>query len=337
MFQTTPSQLLPQLIADAKAAQPSMIWGSPGIGKSDICYQLSRMINAKMYELRVNLFDPLDVRGGLKVVEVTDGVYRTYYGQPAEYPDSDYQGTVVLFLDELPNATKATQNALLQLLLNKKIGSYELPPNTVIVGAGNMAVHRASTHDMPTPVRNRFAHYFLEPDLDDWCAWCYKNNVNPQLPAFMRYRPQLLNNMDVREHAFPTPRSWFAVHKKLPFLDVNNKQEIMAGVASLVGAGPAGEFVAFQEIYTQVPDLDDIVANPGQVKVPTGSSVLYAVSSGLAAMVDAKNIDKIFRYVKRMPIEFQIVFAKDALGKDKKLVTEKAYMDWATENATAIL
>ena len=79
------------------------------------------------FELRANLFDPVDVRGGLKVVEQQDGTYKTKYGIPEDYPESDYTGNVVLLVDELPNAPKATQNALLQLILDKKIGTYTLP------------------------------------------------------------------------------------------------------------------------------------------------------------------------------------------------------------------
>ena len=63
-------------------------------------------LNAKVFEIRANLFDPVDVRGGLKVVEQLDGTYRTRYGVPEDYPDSKYQGTVLLFIDDLTHAPK---------------------------------------------------------------------------------------------------------------------------------------------------------------------------------------------------------------------------------------
>ena len=76
-----------------------MIWGPPGAGKSEIVYEVATELNAKLFEVRANLFDPVDVRGGLKVVEMKDGTYRTRYGVPEDYPDSDYQGTVIIFID----------------------------------------------------------------------------------------------------------------------------------------------------------------------------------------------------------------------------------------------
>ena len=63
------SQTSNELLSNAKADIPSMIWGPPGIGKSQITYALARALNAKLYELRANLFDPVDIRGGRKVVE----------------------------------------------------------------------------------------------------------------------------------------------------------------------------------------------------------------------------------------------------------------------------
>ena len=202
-----PSQLVTELRANARANIPTMIWGPPGIGKSQIVYQTAEALNAKLFELRANLFDPVDVRGGLKVVEQQDGTYKTKYGIPEDYPESDYTGNVVLLVDELPNAPKATQNALLQLILDKKIGTYTLPPGTAIVAAGNRSIDRAAVHEMPTPVKNRFAHYEVEPNVDDWAAWAIRKGINPTIISFVRYRPTLLHSLDSRENAFPTGRA----------------------------------------------------------------------------------------------------------------------------------
>ena len=72
-----PSALSQEIKANALAGLSTMIWGAPGEGKSEIVYALAKEMNAKLFEVRANLFDPVDVRGGLKVVEQTDGTYRT--------------------------------------------------------------------------------------------------------------------------------------------------------------------------------------------------------------------------------------------------------------------
>lgn len=327
-----PTDLIKELRANALADIPSMIWGPPGIGKSDIAYQFSTSINAKLFELRANLFDPVDVRGGLKVVEQQDGTYRTRYGVPEDYPDTDYQGAVVLFIDELPNAPKATQNALLQLLLNKRIGTYELPPNTVIIAAGNRAQDRAAVHEMPTPVRNRFAHYTLEANVDDWVAWALNNDVHDSITSFIRMRPSLLHSTDGTEYSFPSPRTWAMVDRKLAHM-VDN----FYGCASLVGDGPAGEYLSYRAIYKDMPNIDDIIDKPGTSTVPTDTSVLFAVSGALAARADKDNFDKIMRYVRRMPAEYQVIAVRDSIAKQPDLVTLDCFTQWTADNAAVLL
>lgn len=331
-----PSQLVTELRANARANIPTMIWGPPGIGKSQIVYQTAEALNAKLFELRANLFDPVDVRGGLKVVEQQDGTYKTKYGIPEDYPESDYTGNVVLLVDELPNAPKATQNALLQLILDKKIGTYTLPPGTAIVAAGNRSIDRAAVHEMPTPVKNRFAHYEVEPNVDDWAAWAIRKGINPTIISFIRYRPTLLHSLDSRENAFPTGRAWEMVDRKLPYMGSTPDDEFY-GVASIIGDGPAGEFIAFKQTADKMPDLDKIISSPHSVNVPDDPSILFAVSGGLAARSDENNFKDIMAYAKRMPAEYQVVLVRDSLAKDRDLVKTPAFQKWTQDNANVLI
>lgn len=327
-----PSLLAKEIKANALAGLSTMIWGAPGEGKSEIVYDVAKQMNAKLFEVRANLFDPVDVRGGLKVVEQGDGTYRTKYGVPEDYPDSNYQGTVIIFIDELSTAPKATQNSFLQLLTTGKIGTYQAPPNTIFIAAGNRAIDRAAVHEMPTPVKNRFSHFTLEANIDDWVAWAVNADIDPSIVSFLRYRPQLLSDVDASQNAFPTPRAWEYVSRKLPFM-----ADQFYGVSSLVGDGAAGEYIAFKQIYTEVPDIDDILAKPTTTKVPSGTSVLYAVCGALTARVDPTNFEAIMKYAKRMPPEYQVIVVRDALAKDRSLLQSEPFTKWTQENADVLL
>ena len=327
-----PSLLAAEIKANALAGLATMIWGAPGEGKSEIVYDVAKQMDAKLFEVRANLFDPVDVRGGLKVVEQTDGTYRTKYGVPEDYPDSSYQGVVIIFIDELSTAPKATQNSFLQLLTTGKIGTYQAPPNTIFIAAGNRAIDRAAVHEMPTPVKNRFSHFTLEANIDDWVAWAVNANIDPSIVSFLRYRPQLLSDVDASQNAFPTPRAWEYVSRKLPFM-----ADEFYGVSSLVGDGAAGEYIAFKQIYTEVPDIDDILAKPTTTKVPTGTSVLYAVCGALTGRVDATNFEAVMKYTKRMPPEYQVIVVRDSLAKDRSLLQSEPFTKWTQENADVLL
>lgn len=327
-----PRDLMAELKCNALAGENSMIWGGPGIGKSEIVYQLAEELGADLYEVRANLFDPVDVRGGLKVVEQEDGSYQTKYGIPEDYPPSDTLKPIVFFIDELTTASKATQAALLQLLLNRRIGTYKLPVNAVIVAAGNRARDRAVVHEMPTPVKDRFDHFTMEPNADDFCAHALQNDVDPSIVGFIRYRPQLLNDPEPDNNAFPTPRSWTRLSNKLPHL-----ADEFYGIASKIGDGAAGEFLAFRKLFHTLPDIDKIIASPSTVSIPVEPSATYAVSSALASRADATNIKPILKYLRRLAPEYQVVAVRDILGKDKSLVSNTEVQSWITDNSSVVL
>lgn len=42
---------------------PGMMWGTPGIGKSSVVAQMGREQSRKIYDIRLALLDPTDLRG----------------------------------------------------------------------------------------------------------------------------------------------------------------------------------------------------------------------------------------------------------------------------------
>ena len=80
-------------------------------------------------------------------------------------------GDGVLFLDELAQAPPLVQAACLQLVLDRRLGEYELPAGWAVMAASNRQEDRAGTHRLISPLLNRFVHLDLEVSLDDWQAW----------------------------------------------------------------------------------------------------------------------------------------------------------------------
>ena len=257
MHTINPVQLKQELTDCINAGYPAMIWGGPGIGKSEIPRQVADEMGVPLIDFRANLFDPVDVRGIPYIKQLKEtGKRFTSWAVPDVFPIAQRDGERgLLFIDELPTAPPATQNAFLQLLLTKQIGEYKLPAGWQIICAGNRLTDAAAVYQMPSPVRNRLAHYELEPTLDDWVQWAYQHNIDPDVISFIQYRPNLLSQFDADEYAFPTPRAWSMVSKKLARVNTD-PERLFFGVSSLVGDGPAGEFIAFKEIANKLPDID---------------------------------------------------------------------------------
>jgi hypothetical protein len=235
----------------------------------------------------------------------------------------------VLFLDELAQAPPLVQAACLQLVLDRKLGVYELPTGWSVVAASNRSEDRAGTHRLISPLLNRFVHLDLEVSVDDWQAWAVTANVAAEVRAFIRFRPGLLFRFDpaANPRAFHTPSSWEAVSAVLPRTPGHLVHPVVAGC---VGEGPAAEFLSFLALYRELPDVDAVLTNPDTSPVPREPAVLYALVGALVEKCRAAQapLPNFVRYATRLPDEFALLALRDALAVNKKLVALPAVQQW---------
>lgn len=262
----------------------------------------------------------------------------TSWAPPDIFPSEETHGPRGLFMiDELPTAPPATQNAFLQLLLTRQVGNYKMPDGWSCLAAGNRLTDGASVYQMPSPVRNRLMHYELEPSLDAWCEWALKNEVNTTLVSFMRYRPNLLYSFKADEYAFPTPRSWSFVDKRLRLTKNIDDSRLFFGIAGAVGTGPAGEFLAFAKIADKLPDIDNLIANPSSYMPSEDPAVLYALTGAVASRAEESKLENIMKLGKKIPTEFQVVLVKSILAIDKALFNQPTIQSWISDNSDVVL
>jgi hypothetical protein len=216
-------------------------------------------------------------------------------------------GRGVLFLDELNMAPPSMQGVAQQLILDRRVGSYELPEGWFVWAAGNRKEDRASVFDMPAPLANRFVHLEVGVDLESFKTYAIAQGISEQVLAFLSFRSDLLHRIDPARPAWPSPRSWFMADAL-----------IRAGLAAEGAVGPAAwaEYRAYLRLYESLPDIDAILrGHGGRVEAPTEASVRYATVVGLALRArsgeDAVNA---FRWVNgRLSVEWTRTLIQDLL------------------------
>lgn len=319
-----PSHLSKALEVCITAKQPVCIWGPPGIGKSNVVHQLAEHLSLEMKDIRAVLLDPVDLRG----LPTVNGDGRAKWAIPDFLPRD---GEGILFLDELNRAPTLVQNACFQLVLDRKLGEYELPDGWSVIAACNPT--GAGTSKMSDALVNRFVHLDAETDLNDWCNWAVTSNIEPVVIAFLRFRNELLHKHDAQAKAYPTPRSWEFVSRITATHPGNGiEHELFKGA---VGEGAATEYSAFLRLFRELPNIDQILMDPKKALVPDGASTLYAISSALARRTSETNIARVIQYLDRLPQEYAVMAIKDATARDKSLCNLPEFTKWVLKHQEA--
>ena len=256
---------------------PVMLWGPPGVGKSQMVAQVAARQNVPLIDIRLSQMEPSDLRG----IPFRDGD-SVEWAIPSMLPDAERHGEKgILFLDEITSAPPSVSAAAYQLILDRKLGDYEVPDGWAIIAAGNRQGDRGVTYSMPAPLANRFSHYEVDINLDDWVAWAYANGIDDRVIGFLRFRQDLLFDFDpsVNPVAFPSPRSWEFAHRALHKFE--DHPELFSGaLQACVGKAAGIELAAFIASLDQMPDLDAIV-NGETTDTPKEIDLQYAVATAL--------------------------------------------------------
>ena len=324
---------IPEMIRlSAVIGTPLIIWGPPGVGKSAMVKQYAKSINGVLVDIRLSQYDAVDLRG---LPDTSKCGTQTVWLMPSTMP---FEGNdafpddqpVVLFLDEIMQASPALQAIAFQLLHpdDRCVGEHKLKSNVIVVGASNRDTDRAGVKKMLTPLANRVMHTNVESNLDSWKEWALGNGINPMLVGFLNFRPEYLSQFEdacaSSAKAFPTERSWEAVSKVLS-VEVDQRMRRL-GVSAIVGEGVSAELMAFIEVADSLPKWQQIVDNPTDVPVPSASQrdVLCAVCSMIYARVDSQTGDKVVPYIRRLPREYQAMVVNDICRGKLKLTIQCA-------------
>ena len=309
---------------------PTFLWGAPGIGKSSIVKAIAKESGIDFIDLRLVLMDPTDLIG---IPFYDKEAHAALWAPPAFLPR---EGEGILFLDELNSAAPAVQSSAYQLILDRRVGEYELPKGWAIVAAGNRDGDRGVTYRMPAPMANRFVHFELEVNLEDWREWAYQNHIDSRIIAYLSYKNEHLFTFDATalQKSFATPRSWEYVHN---ILDTDVEATLLLDVISgAVGREVAVSFVSFIKVMDRLPDIDAIM--DGSLREYSKEiDVLYALSSGIVSKylqnLDAMQLENIINYTLDLQSEFAVMIVQDLQRNGVAMEHSAAFKAWVKKFA----
>lgn len=342
-------QLVEHLLHAYKIGNLSIfVHGFHGTGKSQVIKSVAKTLSNEMKleftengkenektfgfrDVRLAQMESIDLRGALKI---EDGMTKWFV---PEWLPKNPNSHGILFFDEFDKAFPSVQNASLQLMLDRKLGSYHVPAGWMLICAGNMADENAHSFEISSVLNNRFKHFELQiPTSKQWTEWAVQNGMNSHIVAFLNFKPQYLYKYDEnnRDFAHPTPRSWQFCSQSLE--GVKDTAFMEREIASCVGKGVAIEFSSWYKMQEKV-DLDAIVKNPELVLKVKEISLKYAVVSGLSEKYksEKKILEPLLEVVKLIEPEFGFILLGYLRSTDKmafaKIVTSKTWKEVASK------
>lgn len=309
---------------------PTFLWGAPGIGKSSIVKQIAKDANVAFIDLRLALMDPTDLKG----IPFYDKESHTALWAPPAFLPRDGEG--ILFLDELNSAPPSVQSSAYQLILDRKVGEYELPEGWAIVAAGNREGDRGVTYRMPAPLANRFVHFELEVDVNDWRDWAYKSELDERIIAYVSYKNEHLFTFDAKSDvkSFATPRSWEYVGNVLKSSLPQNL--LLDTISGTVGRDVAVSFLSFMKVMNRLPNIENIL-NAKSQEHSDEVDVLYALSAGLVSSYlkrgDEETLDNLLAYTLEMKSEFAVMIVQDLQRNGVDMQHSEVFKKWVSKFA----
>ena len=215
---------------------------------------------------------------------------------PSEAAYIRVEDKALVFLDELSAAEPSTQNAALQLVLEGRVGEYDVPSSVPVLAAGNREEDGAFVQTLSHPLCNRFEHITLIPDAEEWIEWALFARVRPEVIGFIKWDPSAIfdydpDNMTNGQYGFATPRTLkflsdqyapLSFFERMTNGNTDKAEKLrMIKFTGLIGAKRASQFVGYVQIMHDMPSPEDIMAGRvkelGNVERSKSFGLLYAL------------------------------------------------------------
>ena len=319
------------------------LWGPMGVGKSTAVKTIAENLEAQIghpvsvTEIRLLNFSPVDLRG----VPAADAAREfTVWLKPKLF-DLKEEELNILFLDEISAAPQSLQASAYQIALDKRIGEFALPENTIVICAGNRTTDRSVAFQMPKALANRLMHFEVKADFESWYLWASRHALDHRVIGYLAFdNRQLSGNPGVEELAFPSPRSWEFVSRLL-LTTGKEPAKLHELIAGCVGVSTALEFEAWCKVYKKLPSVEDILAGKHTNPVKE-TDARYALTSSLMECVSqrgesltTRELENVCRYMVAFPADFAALFFRGLLqieGMNLRLMKVASFSGWMRMN-----
>ncbi len=186
-----------QMLKDRGRVTPLCIWGTHGIGKTELVRDFAKENNCAFVYIAPAQFEEMGDLIGLPDKDEANGTTRFL---PPEWTPKT-EGPGVLLIDDVNRADDRILRGIMQLLQHSELIIWTLPTKWMIVLTANPDGGDYSVTAMDDAMITRMAHVTMKFDVKTWARWAEKTAIDPRGISFVLNYPEIVNNQRT------TPRS----------------------------------------------------------------------------------------------------------------------------------
>lgn len=345
----TPSELYETLRVFIPQKLPIFILGDPGQGKTEITRQAAFDCDADFLPIFLAMKDPTDIGGYPSLIDNP----KAKYGKDAIFmPFADMktlltaQRLTVCFADDLGIAPKIMQGSWMQCVCEREINGHKISDNITFISASNLKGGNSGVVTILDPLMNKHTTCIqLINNFDDWCKWAVEDAQLPyEIVYFVRWQPDVLTAYEPMPDLAQTPTARGIYHCAQIYKSGISEKIRPKLFAGSIGSQYAVKLEGFLRFYKELPNPDDVIADPDNAPIPKDPGQIYALCAALSQRAAQKTIDAIITYANRLTTnpnagaEFSVALVCDSVRKDQqKLARGKKFQDWTVEHHDVLI
>lgn len=300
-----------------------LLVGHFGVGKTDIIREIARETNRELIILVLSQMEPGDLIG---LPSRQDD--KTVFLEPDWWPKNNQ---TILFLDEINRSHRSIRNAIMQLLVDKRIHNHILPEGTWIVASMNPPDEEYDQVDLITDPAflSRFFILEITPDLEEWLNWAQKNDIPNEIIKFIEKNPEFLyspNHISLKTTIKPSPRSWHKLGNVFKKLSDEEKKIFGYQLASGI-LGPEAAKIFTENLFLNIPTANQLLLEgviPDKLELHEANSIILRIIDFFSNL-DEENAKKLHEKAEIIAgnlIKFSNSVPKDSFFSLVRLLSE---------------
>ena len=319
--------------------------GEPGIGKTALMQTIREKLG-NGYEYAYVDVPNLDL-GDICMPVVNRETKTTNY-----YPNERFKVHLgkpcVILLDEFSKGNDPVKNMLHPAINEGRLGDVELHEDTIIILTGNLSGDGVGDM-LKAHTRNRITTLHVrKPSAEEWIEWGMKNDVDETLLAFAHQYPHIfasytdagqadnayIYNPKKNQASFFSPRSGAKASRIVKRRKDLDAEAVIAALSGTCGESFARDFQAYLDFSDQLPTKEAVMKNPTTTPVPTSPAAQSIIVFGAISWVEKDTLPVFMKYLERMPVEWQAVFAVNIAKSSKQSMafTCREFSEWCAKN-----